>query len=195
MSNLPDSQDGLGFNKRALLVVLGGVFAVCAAIAGVSFLWERALSPFLSIDELSINANQIRTQVAIELTQTALARDLRSVSQSTATLHASTVGLNSTTPTFEAFCAFLTREQLEYLRNIQSVEDAIDQAEQYAGSRQNDYQAGEIIPANVVIATDLLTTDFDQFGVVSINNQGGWGLFLTTRDFQAPNAGTYWCLR
>lgn len=92
-------------------------------------------------------------------------------------------------------CVYITKLQLEELKQIQDVSSAIKQAETFAGNRQNDYKEGETIPTGVLIATDLRSADIEQFGVVPISSQGGWGLFLTTRDLRAPNAGTYWCIR
>jgi len=51
-----------------------------------------------------------------------------------------------------------------------------------------------LLSANVVIATNLYTTDFESVGVIPINNSGGYGLFLTTREIEAAYPGTYWCL-
>ncbi len=101
---------------------------------------------------------------------------------------------NIPSATFAPFCAFLTRTQVEELKNIQGVSEAIKKAEEFSGFQQNNYNQGYIIPAGVLIATDLRTTNIEQFGVIPINRQGGWGLFLTTVEFQAPNAGTYWCI-
>jgi hypothetical protein len=97
--------------------------------------------------------------------------------------------------TTEPFCAFVTQSQVEELKTLQDVASAIRKAEEFAGYRQNDYTEGSTIPAGVLIATELLSTHLEQFGVIPINNGGGWGLFLTTREFQAPNAGTYWCIQ
>jgi len=97
--------------------------------------------------------------------------------------------------TISPSCAFVTRSQVEELKTIQDVVSAIRMAEEFAGYRQNDYRRGETIPAGVLIATDLHSADFGRFGVIPINNQGGWGLFVTTREFQAPNDGTYWCIQ
>lgn len=97
--------------------------------------------------------------------------------------------------TTEPFCAFVTQSQVEELKTLQDVASAIRKAEEFAGYRQNDYTEGSAIPAGVLVATDLRSTNLEQFGVTPINNQGGWGLFLTTREFQAPNAGTYWCIQ
>jgi tetratricopeptide (TPR) repeat protein len=98
-------------------------------------------------------------------------------------------------PTVSQFCAFVTRSQIDELEKIQDVAAAIRKAEELAGYRQNDYEEGETIPAGVLIAIDLRSSDLEQFGVTPINNQGGWGLFETTRKFQAPNDGTYWCIQ
>lgn len=95
----------------------------------------------------------------------------------------------------ESFCAFLTVAQIQQLQAIQDVQSAISEAERMAGYRQNDFQKGATIPADVVIATDLLTPDIAQYGVRAVNNAVGWGLFLTTREFVAPNDGTYWCVK
>jgi hypothetical protein len=93
------------------------------------------------------------------------------------------------------FCAFVTQGQVEELKTFQDVASAIQKAEEFAGHRQNDYAKGSMVPVGVLIATDLLSANLEQFGVIPINNAGGWGLFLTTREFQAPNAGTYWCIQ
>jgi hypothetical protein len=95
----------------------------------------------------------------------------------------------------DAPCAFVTVTQIEELKSIENVAAAIKQAEQFSGYKQNDYREGDTIPANVLIATDLHSTNLEQFAVMGINNQGGWGLFVTTRELSAPNAGTYWCIR
>lgn len=71
MNGLPDKRNDLDLNKRALLVMLAGIFAICAAIAGVNFLWESAFSPFLSFGEPLLDESQLRTQFAVEITQTA----------------------------------------------------------------------------------------------------------------------------
>lgn len=93
------------------------------------------------------------------------------------------------------FCAFLTTSQIASLQTVQDARLAIQQAEQFAGYRQNDYTANDQVPANVVIATNLYTTDFETVGVTPINNSGGYGLFLTTREITAQHPGTYWCVR
>lgn len=103
--------------------------------------------------------------------------------------------ISNPTPTYEAFCGFVTRTQIEDLKDVQGVSTAIKQAEQFSGFQQNDFGQGHIIPAGVLIAMDLLTTDIQQFEVIPINRQGGWGLFLTTTEFEAPNTGTYWCVQ
>ena len=92
-------------------------------------------------------------------------------------------------------CPFLTNNNIEQLRTAASVSDALQQAEEFAGHQQNDYQAGSTIPANVVIGTDLQNSDLSVFPVTPVRNQGGWGLFVTTSTFVAPNAGTYWCIQ
>lgn len=97
--------------------------------------------------------------------------------------------------TTSATDASITSGQLAELRSIEDVQSAINQAEKFAGFQQNDYREGDTIPADVLIATNLHSTDLESFGVEAINNQGGWGLFLTTREFVAPNPGTYWCIR
>ena len=94
----------------------------------------------------------------------------------------------------EPFCAFVTISQVEELKNIQGVSSAISKTEEFAGFQQNNYKQGETVPANVLIATDLLTTNIEPFNVIPINRQGGWGLFVTTSEIQAPNDGTYWCI-
>jgi hypothetical protein len=63
-------------------------------------------------------------------------------------------------------CAFVTINQVEELKNIKDVATAIEQAEQFAGHKQNDYREGDLIPANVLIATDLRSTNLEQFGMV-----------------------------
>jgi hypothetical protein len=93
------------------------------------------------------------------------------------------------------FCAFLTTSQITSLQRVQSADVAIQQAKQFAGYRQNDYVVGAGIPANVVIATNIYTEDFEGVGVVPINNSGGYGLFLTTRELTATYPGTYWCIQ
>jgi len=98
-------------------------------------------------------------------------------------------------PTIAAYCAYITSDQVEQLRAIQGVSNAIRKAEEFAGYRQNDYRKGQMIPSGVLIATDLQSSDVERYGVIPVNNQGGWGLFITTRQFQAPNDGTYWCIR
>lgn len=92
-------------------------------------------------------------------------------------------------------CPFLTEAQIQKLGNIQQIPDAINMAEELAGSRQTTYDEGDVIPKNVIIATDLQSADLNQFPVMPINNQGGWGLFRTEQDFNAPNAGAYWCIK
>jgi len=92
-------------------------------------------------------------------------------------------------------CPFLTNSQIEQLRSAASVSDALQQAEEFAGHQQNDYREGSTIPAGVVIATDLQNSDLSAFPVSPVRNQGGWGLFVTTGAFAAPNAGTYWCIQ
>jgi hypothetical protein len=99
-----------------------------------------------------------------------------------------------TTPV-QSFCPFLTNGHIEQLRGAASVSDALHQAEEFAGHQQNDYKEGSTIPAGVVIATDLQNSDLSQFPVSPIRNQGGWGLFVTTDAFIAPNDGTYWCIQ
>jgi len=107
---------------------------------------------------------------------------------------ATSTPLLDATQSITPFCAFVTRIQIEELKNAPDVATAIHQAENFAGNHQNDYKQGEKIPAGVVIATNLFSSDLEQFGVIPINNQGGSGLFVTTRELEAPNAGTYWCI-
>lgn len=97
--------------------------------------------------------------------------------------------------TIDSFCAFLTPSQISSLRQVQDARDAISQAEAFAGYRQNDYVVGQVIPRNVVIATNIHTTNFDSVGVTPINNINGYGLFLTDREIVASYPGTYWCIR
>lgn len=92
-------------------------------------------------------------------------------------------------------CPFLTNSHINQLRTAASVSDALKQAEEFANHQQNDYAVGSTIPTGVVIATDLQNSDLSQFPVSPIRNQGGWGLFVTTGAFSAPNAGTYWCIQ
>ena len=92
-------------------------------------------------------------------------------------------------------CPFLTNSHIEQLRAAASVSDALQQAEDLAGHQQNDYSEGSIIPVGVIIAIDLQSADLSLFPVSPIKNQGGWGLFVTTDAFTAPDAGTYWCIR
>lgn len=107
------------------------------------------------------------------------------------------VSVSTSSPIADSYatCSFVTVTQIDELKNIQDVALAIKQVEQFSGYKQNDYQEGDLIPANVLIATDLRSTNLEQFGVMPINNQGGWGLFVTTRQISAPNAGTYWCIK
>jgi hypothetical protein len=100
---------------------------------------------------------------------------------------------NTLTPV-TPFCAFLTATQIDSLRQIQDAAAAIQQAEEFAGFRQNDYRPRDLLSANVVIATNLYTTDFERVGVIPINNNQGYGLFLTTREIEAAYPGTYWCV-
>lgn len=95
----------------------------------------------------------------------------------------------------EENCAFLLNEQIDQLRLADSVSDALRLAEDYSDHMQNDYRKDETIPAGVVIATDLQNAEISVFPVSPIRNQGGWGLFITTETFVAPNDGTYWCIR
>jgi hypothetical protein len=97
--------------------------------------------------------------------------------------------------TIEPFCAFVTQSQVEELKTFQDVATATQKAREFAGHRGNDYSKESAVPAGVLIATDLLSLNFEQYGVIPINNGGGWGLFLTTREFQAPYDGTYWCIQ
>lgn len=106
-----------------------------------------------------------------------------------------TIRITNTPITIDSFCAFLTFSQVSSLQQIQDAADAIRRAEEFAGFRQNDYQAGDTIPENVVIATNIYTTNFDSVGVIPINNSGGYGLFLTTQEIVASYPGTYWCVR
>lgn len=94
-----------------------------------------------------------------------------------------------------AFCPFLTNSHIEQLQATASVSDALRQAEALANHQQNDYTAGSTLPAGVIIATDLQNSDLTQFPVSPIRNQGGWGLFVSTAEFIAPNGGTYWCIQ
>lgn len=97
-------------------------------------------------------------------------------------------------PPVSPYCASIPYQHIESLQTLASVSDAISAAEDLASHRQNDYRAGETIPDNVLIATDLQSADLRQFPVIPVNNEGGWGLFLSTSEFTAPNDGTYWCL-
>ena len=94
----------------------------------------------------------------------------------------------------EPFCAFIEFKYIEDLQLIASVSDAISQTEIFANNRQNNFNTGENIPANVLIATDLKSSNLEQFPITPINNQGGWGLFFSDSEFIAPNDGTYWCI-
>ncbi|MEQ8676548.1 MAG: hypothetical protein RIC84_25255 [Aggregatilineales bacterium] len=151
--------------------------------------------------------NPVETSVAQTLTavaeQTLTATALTSLPTDTATpiptSSASQTATNTPIP-IEPFCAFLTLSQISSLQQIQDASDSISQAEAFAGYRQNDYIVGETIPENVVIATDFSpyqpdTTDFNSVGVTPINNNDGYGLFLTNRAIIASYPGTYWCVR
>jgi hypothetical protein len=105
------------------------------------------------------------------------------------------VNATAISTTVTPFCAFVTQDQVEELKNFQDVPSAIKKAEEFAGHRQNDYTQGSTIPSGVLIATDVGTPDFEQFGLLAINSQGGYGLFMTSREIQAPNTGTYWCIQ
>lgn len=111
----------------------------------------------------------------------------------TPTATASVTVTNTPIP-IEPFCAFLTSSQISSLQQIQDARDAVRQAEIFAGS-QNDYVIGETIPENVIIATNIYTTNFDSMGVTAINNINGYGLFLTNRAITASYPGTYWCVK
>lgn len=115
-------------------------------------------------------------------------------SEPNATQEYPTIASETVVGTTEPFCAFVTQRQVEELKTFQDVASAIRKAEEFAGYRQNDYAEGSTVPAGVLIATNLLLPDLEPFGVIPINNQGGWGLFVTTREIQAPNRGTYWCI-
>ncbi|MBL8100477.1 MAG: hypothetical protein JNK81_14935 [Anaerolineales bacterium] len=91
-------------------------------------------------------------------------------------------------------CASITSSEVEQLKTASSVELAIQQAENFAEYRQNDFAEGAQIPSNVVIAMNL-QGEPSQFPVVSIKSEGGWGVFLTTDTFSAPYRGTYWCIQ
>jgi hypothetical protein len=91
--------------------------------------------------------------------------------------------------------AYVTRAQVEELKKIQGVSEALKQAQVFSGYLQIDFKPGDKIPAGVLIATDFLTTDIGQYNVIRINSQGGWGLFETTTEIQAPTPGTYRCIQ
>ena len=93
----------------------------------------------------------------------------------------------------ESSCPSLSMSQIEQIKTSQDVQTAIQQTENFTGYHQNDYQKGAQIPANVVIATNLYD-DPAKFPLLPIKNEFGWGVFLTTDSFTAPNAGTYWCV-
>lgn len=92
------------------------------------------------------------------------------------------------------FCPFVTTGQMQELQTIQTVNDALQTIREFSLDSRY-WEAGEVVPANVVIATDLGTANYQSFDVVPINNSGGWGLFLTTREITTPNDGAYWCVR
>jgi hypothetical protein len=91
--------------------------------------------------------------------------------------------------------AYVTRAQVNELKNIQGVSEALSQAQVFSGYLQIDFRPGDKIPAGALIATDFLTTDIGQYNVIRINSQGGWGLFETTTEIQAPTPGTYRCIQ
>ncbi len=97
-------------------------------------------------------------------------------------------------PVINGCSAYVTRAQVNELKNIQGVSEALKQAQVFAGYLQIDFKTGDRIPAGVLIATDFLTTDIGQYNVIRINSSGGWGLFETTTEIQAPTPGTYRCI-
>jgi hypothetical protein len=91
--------------------------------------------------------------------------------------------------------AYVTRAQVEELKKIQSVSEALSQAQVFSGYLQIDFKPGDKIPAGALIATDFLTTNVEQYNVIRVNSQGGWGLFETTTELKAPTPGTYRCIQ
>jgi hypothetical protein len=92
-------------------------------------------------------------------------------------------------------CAgFISTSEMEELKLAQDVSIAIAQSEEFSNYQQTTYRTGDTVPAKVLIKTDLLTTNVEQYGVVPIRSNGGWGLFLTTYEFIAPTAGAYICI-
>lgn len=92
------------------------------------------------------------------------------------------------------YCPFVTQSQIDELKTIQGVETALSKIREFSIDSKY-WKVGETVPANVVIATNLMTADYETYFVVPINNQGGWGLFYTTREITPPNDGAYWCVR
>lgn len=92
------------------------------------------------------------------------------------------------------FCPFITQSQIEELKTIQGVDAALSKIREFSNDSKY-WTAGEKIPANVVIATDLKTANYQTYNVIPINDQGGWGLFYTTQEITTPNDGAYWCVR
>lgn len=162
-------------------------------LIGATFILGGILFGFIGLFSLVGNDDQnsstaiLQTQVAVQATLLVQQEQMaESGSDSQIALSQDESGSN---------CAFLQTEHIDQLRLASSVSDAIRLAEDYAGHLQNDYRSDETIPTGVIIATDLQNADISIFPVSPIKNQGGWGLFITTDEFVAPNDGTYWCIR
>jgi hypothetical protein len=97
-------------------------------------------------------------------------------------------------PTITPYCPSITKEQIAQLQTIQGVEGALKKIGEFSSDRIYK-NAGDVIPANVVIVTDLGTTDYGVFNVIPINNSEGLGLFLTTKKIILPDGSAYWCVK
>lgn len=217
---ISDKPRRIGVHPTVKAALIAGLCALIAALIG-AIPFGSSEQPFACQISDSFLINTIyncggRIEIAVAATLTANAPTPNPVETSvvetltaiapTPTLVEPTMRVNTSTPEPQAtstntpisltpFCAFLTLSQVTSLQQIQDSADAIRQAEEYAGFRQNDYEVGDTIPENVVIATNIYTTNFESVGVIPINNSGGYGLFLTTQEIVASYPGTYWCVR
>jgi hypothetical protein len=95
--------------------------------------------------------------------------------------------------TLTPFCPFITQSQIEELKTIQGVDKALQKVREFSPDSKY-WKAGEKVPANVIIATDLKTVNYQDYAI-PINNQGGWGLFYTRKEITTPSDGAYWCVK
>jgi hypothetical protein len=195
-------------NSLTQLLVVGGVICVAIALIGkistaIDITGVRAFLLgvfgvgliFVAIAISWILASEQLAKNAVALTPTSVNSIATPLLNATPTTQAMVLPTaNSQVVNVTPFCPFVTQAQIEELKKVQTVDGAFTKISEFSSNRMF-WNAGDTVPANVVIATDFSTANYQKWDVIPINNSGGWGLFLTTREITTPNPGAYWCVQ